>query len=130
MFREHGTFTIEVLSNNIILTDATGPWNQETLKRYFSEIMAYVDMFKGQPWFSIDIHRNETLLSPEALHVVRKILQWKKSTNFQSQTIIYKEHFASTITQEQAQQLFHIYEIPIYFANDLDSAFNQLRQVS
>lgn len=128
MKQEHGSFTLEVIENCIVLTDAEGPWNEPTIKRYIEEVKDIVDQFNGAPWRHIALLRNETLLMPSVEQMLRDHLKWRKTTNFVSDSIVYLENISYTISKAQLIQMYEDLDIKFFFAESFAEALLQIKK--
>lgn len=85
---EHGTFSLTLLPNNIVVVDAKGPWNIEAIDHYHNDVAAIVSRFAGNPWHHIAILRCETVFIPQVVARLEQHFLWRKKIMY-SQTPPY-----------------------------------------
>jgi hypothetical protein len=127
---EHGTFTLTLLPNNIILADAKGPWNIEAVEHYHHDIAEIVASFNGAPWRHIAILRSETLFMPDVVARLEQHCLWRKKHNVLSDTTILSDSFSENISKQQIHRMFEKLDMPHFFANDLDAALKQINELN
>ena len=129
MHREHGVYTLETLPNNILVTDAIGPWNLELVQQYHNEVVKIVEGFNGAQWHNVAILRSETLFIPEVADYLKVQSQWRESSNVVSETVILKDSMSRFTSQEQIRVLFKGSPVPLFFAESIDEAVENLHQL-
>ncbi|AIY66466.1 hypothetical protein [Pseudoalteromonas piratica] len=127
---EHGTFTLKLLPNNIVLADAKGPWNIEAVEHYHHDIAEIVASFNGAPWRHIAILRSETLFMPDVVARLEQHFLWRKKHNVLSDTTILSNSFSENISKQQIHRMFEKFDMPHFFANDLDAALKQINELN
>lgn len=126
---EHGTFSLTLLPNNIIVADAKGPWNIEAVDHYHNDVAAIVNEFAGNPWHHIAILRCETVFIPQVIARLEQHFLWRKQNNVQSDTTILTDSSSKNISKQQITQIFEKLEMTHFFAIDLDTALQQIAKL-
>lgn len=119
---EHGTYKIKSYPNNIVVADAKGPWNFNTVKNYHDDMEKLVQEFNGNPWHFIAILRGETLFIPEVVECLERHIIWRSKNNVASDTIILCESFNTSISKEQIYKTHNKLGLKVEFANSLTEA--------
>lgn len=125
ILNEHGEFTSRIISDNIILTDAIGAWNFQSLLSFQKTIRPLIESFNGQHWKHISVLRGETLFIPEVEKEIIKYLFWSKSKNQIRDTYILKYSNSAALSKMQLEKIFKIVNTPIYFADSVEEALNK-----
>ena len=96
MNRSHGTYSIQVENNLIILT-LDGEFNELSVKDYVSEIQTIVENFNGKPFLMLV--NNLALIGaiPEAYEESNKHNHWLSKTNMLGKATVYPSSFLSDI---------------------------------
>lgn len=123
MQHEHDIYQLALYSGNILVVDAVGPWNLESVQHYHNDVVQVVEAFKGEAWRNIAILRSETLFIPEVAEFLKQHLNWRKTVNVLSDTIILTNSITQHISHVQIQSMFDSVDMTVFFANTLDDAF-------
>ncbi len=87
MFPLHGEYTINV-QNDILLVDATGPFNEELAKLYVQEYVQVIEKYR--PKAQISTIRGSAIFSPEREAELIKLHEWSVNQGIKAEAIILK----------------------------------------
>jgi hypothetical protein len=76
IFNAHGEYRI-TFDGHIILVEASGPWNKETILSYVEEIKTLQAKVSGSCLGIIYALKGESIVTPDAKVVLQKLQQWR-----------------------------------------------------
>lgn len=126
-FSEHGVFSIEI-ENKILLVDASGPFNDELIKKYQLALHKAVESFNGEPWQQIIVIRDEGLFTPEAEKILIETMSWRKSKGMYFSAVVIGEAVAQAITRQQITRCYEQVGIPHEYFDTVESAREHLNK--
>ena len=119
--RRHGTFAIQV-EQDILLVDAKGPFNMETISDYQLALADAIDSFQGQPWQQIIIMREESIFTPEAVEEMVKVSNYRKARGLIFSAVVFIDSNARTLIEHQLKGIYQQTGISYQFFDDVDTA--------
>ena len=71
-FKAHGFFNLH-RDGQVIVIEATGPWNLELIRQYAHDVLPVTrEIAEGGPWGAIVVVRNSVLFTTEAAEALRE----------------------------------------------------------
>lgn len=129
LFSTHGTYKIEV-ADNVITVDGHGPFNEELLTAYNSDINKAIEKVseKHKKWGQIVYLNDNALLSQEAEKKLEAESRWlNQNMGFRFCAFILVNMQGSQFVQKQYENLLHVSGINTKFCETLEEAEEWLR---
>ncbi|EPJ49740.1 MAG: hypothetical protein OFPI_22990 [Osedax symbiont Rs2] len=105
-FREHGGFTIQI-EPGLLLVDATGPFNDELLKRYNRALESSIQQLEASAWVQIISLHQTSLFTPEAESILTATLIERRSRGLQAGYLILEDVEFRSLVQEQLSRCYN-----------------------
>lgn len=118
---EHGSYTIE-LEDNILFTDAVGPFNEQSIEHYNRDIKNAIESIKSKKWAQIVVLHEISLLTPDAEKVFRKRLEYRKKMGLCVICLITNSCLASSLVQKQFSSMYSDFDIKHSFKDSYEEA--------
>lgn len=75
LFPAHGKYSI-YRDGHILVTEVIGPWNRELVQEWSNAAIPFcIEMQQDGPWVAIAIASQSMLATPDAMQILRKIVQ-------------------------------------------------------
>lgn len=127
-FLSHGTFTVEI-SEQLLIVDAKGPFNEEIVHEYKQAVSKAIDQFNEQPWQQIIIMRAESIFIPDAYEEMRKLAKYRKSRGLTASAVIWKESTAKEIVSMQLGNIYKEADVACAFFENKTQALSWLNNI-
>jgi hypothetical protein len=101
----HGNFNL-VLSGNIMFTVATGPWNAECVRQFNREYIKLVSPLFGKQWSDLVILQGESLLIPEAEHLISQTVLESCQRGLSHVALIVSDSSVRAIARAQFMKIY------------------------
>ena len=103
--KPHGIYTIES-SGRILFVDATGPFNDEVIRRYLKELMAEIEALAPDPWAMFVIFRNVSLFTPEAERELTAVNKLRKDLGMEFIALVFLDIVGAEILRSQIDRIY------------------------
>lgn len=123
----HGDFKL-VLSGNVMITVATGPWNQECIEKFRKEYFQLVQPLKGQQRADLVILQGESLLIPSAEQRLTKTINKSAEHGLSHVALVVSNAAIRPIAQAQFNKVYQSSGLNIQFFDQQVKALNWLTQ--
>jgi len=104
-FKEHGVFEIEI-EDTLLRVDATGPFNDEVLKRYKWALESCILQLEGSQWSQVITLHRTSLFTPEAEKILTDTLIKRKSRGLQAGYLILEDVDFKSLVKEQLSRCY------------------------
>ncbi|MDC8829581.1 hypothetical protein [Alteromonas gilva] len=119
--RQHGEFAL-IMSEEIVLTNAEGPWNKECIE-HFGLVYAKTVYNSGCPrWADIVYLQGESLLVPEAESDLRVRISRAISAGLAKVIYVTAKSTVATAAKMQLQRLYGGLDVEMTFADSVEAA--------
>ncbi|MCJ8297319.1 MAG: hypothetical protein MJK13_00070 [Pseudomonadales bacterium] len=118
-FKEHGVFEIKTEAE-LLLVDATGPFNDEVAKHYIEALESCIQQLKVSQWNQIITLHQLSLLSPEAEKLLAATLINRRTRGLIAVYLILENVYFKSLVKEQMSRCYTKAGIEHHF---FDSAF-------
>lgn len=118
---KHDHYTIEQ-SDNVLLVDAKGPFNEETAKNYHHDITQLVEQMSGVPWGSLITFRGNTIFTPDAEQQLTKTTRYRQEKGMIAIAVVILNSAYADIQQMQLQRIYRDCQITFHVFSDTESA--------
>jgi hypothetical protein len=113
-FEEHGIYEITV-ENNLLLVDATGPFNEELIISYRKALEAAIKLLEVGKWNQIITVRETSIFTPEAELALSNSLKERKLRGLLRSCVIVGELNSRAIAIKQMSRCYLYAEIENQF---------------
>ncbi len=126
--KPHGTYSIELI-NRVLFVDATGPFNEDAVKNYSTDLKVFTEKLAPEPWALCAVFRNESLFTPEAEDQLTAVTEWRKEMGMKAVAIIFNEIKGLNILKAQMERIYRRADVPYSFFYDNAEAFSWLAKI-
>lgn len=84
---ENKKYSIRI-ERNILIVDAGGPFNDQTMKRYRADIVEAIQSLSGEKWQQIVTVNETTIFTPEGLIVLEQSVANRKSLGLSYSAVV------------------------------------------
>lgn len=120
-FIEHGIFEIKI-EENILLVDATGPFNEELIINYQNALESCIKSLEHKKWNQIITLHQLSVFTPEAELALTKTLINRKSRGLTHCAVVIGDTNYKALLTEQMSRCYCKAEIDHQYFNTLDTA--------
>lgn len=121
IFTEHGIYEVKVEAG-ILLVDATGPFNEETIISYQKALESCVKQLENGKWDQIVILHQLSLFTPEAEQMLTKSLMARKLRGLENCAVVDANLISKDLVMKQMSRCYDAAEIPHQYFNNLIDA--------
>ena len=126
-FEEHGIFEIKV-EGNLLLVDATGPFNEELIIHYKKSIESCIQKLEVSQWKQIITLHQMSLFTPEAEEALTQTLINRKNRSLVACGVVIADVDGKTLVKEQMSRCYQRAEVKYQYFNSINEAKNWLNQ--
>lgn len=124
-FKEHGVFKIETEAE-LLLVDATGPFNDEVLKHYNIALDSCIQELEASQWNQIITLHQLSLFTPEAEIILTDTLIKRRSRGLVAGYIILENVDCKRLVKEQLSRCYSIAGVEHHFFDSTSEAKESL----
>jgi hypothetical protein len=121
VFAEHGVFAVKI-EDNTLLVDATGPFNEELVKRYEKSIESCISRLENSKWSQIIILHQLSLFTSEAERRLTKTLQNRKKRGLVASAVVLNNIEGESLVKTQMSRCYKSAGVLYEFARTVDDA--------
>jgi hypothetical protein len=121
IFIEHGIFEVKV-EGNLLLVDATGPFNEELIKSYQHALERCISHLEDSTWNQVITLHQLSLFTPEAENLLIKTLLNRKSRRLVACGVIVEGTECKTLLKEQLSRCYSNAGVQHQFFRTIDEA--------
>ena len=128
MVREsHGTHTIKT-AGKVLIVDVSGPFNEESVKEYQTDLESFVERLSSTPWALCGIFRNQGLLTPDAEASLIEVTRWRKERGMAVISVVLKDVKEPTILKAQMNRIYSVADIQCGYFDKMSDALSWLTE--
>ena len=120
-FAEHGVFRVEVIDGDLIV-DATGPFNEQLIRKYNKALQSSILCLKGTRWAQIIVLHGMSLFTPEAERELCNTLQDRKNNGLVLSAVVCGDVEYKALIADQMSRCYHRVGIEHDFFDTLTEA--------
>jgi hypothetical protein len=120
-FSEHGVFEVKV-ENQILLVDATGPFNEELIIQYEKALESCIKSLEASEWKQIITLHDFSLFTPEAEKKLTKTLINRRSKGLIACAVVLIKVEAEYLIKAQMSRCYNRADIKHVFTTSLNEA--------
>jgi len=121
IFIEHGIYEIKVKAG-LLLVDATGPFNEETIISYKKALESSVKQLETSKWNQIIVLRQLSLFTPGAEQALTENLIERKSRGLENSAVIGTNLMSKSMVMKQMSRCYDTANIAHQYFNTLADA--------
>ncbi len=128
-FSEHGTYRIKV-DNNILMVNAKGPFNIETVNRYHNEVLESVEQLaeSGSPWGQVIVLHEESLFTHEASNQLMESNRLRKTKGLSHCAVVLVQPVGIKLIKKQMTGIYRDAGIEMQIFEKIEAAKQWLMQ--
>jgi len=116
----HGEYRL-TLKNNLLILEATGPFNLQYVDRLVHDIQCKVSHIK-KPWGQITVFNNDSIFVPDAFLKLKSSMQQRKESGLKVVAVILREPQCSFLIRSQISEIYQSAQIPFQFFDNFSEA--------
>ena len=124
-FKEHGVFEIETEAR-LLLVDATGPFNEELVKRYNEALESCIQQLEFSQWSQVITLHQMSLFTPEAEKVLIDTLIKRRSRGLLAGYVILEDVEFKPWVKEQLNRCYTVAGVELHFFDSTSEAKKSL----
>lgn len=128
-FKEHGVFEVKV-EGQLLLVDATGPFNEELIKRYRDALESCIQLLEVGQWNQIVTLHQISIFTPEAEEALTESLIERRSRGLIACCVVIADVDCKSVVKEQMSRCYRKAGVKHQYVNSIAKAkewINQLR---
>lgn len=125
-FTEHGLFEVKT-ENNLLLVDASGPFNDELIIKYENALESCIQSLEKSQWNQIITLHQLSLFTPEAEKRLTKTLINRCSRGLIACAVVFQNVEAESLVKAQMSRCYKNAKVKHVFSNSIDDAKKWLR---
>jgi undecaprenyl pyrophosphate synthase len=126
MFIAHGIFQVKDSDHqNIIIVDATGPFNHQAVHIYRQQIVDRLPNINGY-WAQLNIANQNCLYTPEAELELLSLTAFKRENGMRFAAVLFKECLCKTLIEEKIKKFYYTHNIICKIFLDQNEAMHWL----
>ena len=106
IFKEHGVFKVSVEAK-LLFIDATGPFNEESVKYYNKALESCIRQLEASPWNQIVSFHKMSMFTPEAENRLTETLVKRRSRGLIYCAVILADVDFKSSVKEQMSRCYH-----------------------
>ena len=127
-FTEHGVFEVKI-EDNILLVDATGPFNEELIIQYEKALESCINILETSKWNQIITLHQFSLFTPEAEQRLTQSLKNRRSRRLVACVVVLKNIEGESLIKEQMSRCYKCAGVKHEFATSVHDANRRLATI-
>lgn len=124
----HGSYQISNI-DNILITEAIGPFNEITLKKFLEDSKDITVHFDDKPWGSLSKYSGNGVFTPEAEQSLLDITKARATNNLTAIAAVITKTSHADLLQMQLTRVYQMCNIQFCVFADEEAALRWLRNV-
>lgn len=120
-----GSYSLSV-KNNILIVNAEGPFDEETIQQYLLDSKAATEEIQHQPWAILTTFSGKGVLTPEAEQALINITKERKKNNLMAVTVVIKNNLQADLQQTQLARIYELCHVTANFFSNETTAYQWL----
>ncbi|MGJ8691124.1 MAG: hypothetical protein ACSHW0_01435 [Thalassotalea sp.] len=121
----HGSYKLSK-TENILVVEAQGPFDEATINQYLSDIKALIEDIKHEPWGTLAIFSGNSIFTPDAEQALIEITRQRAQNNMIAIATVIKESYQADLQQMQLGRVYQACNISHNFFSSEQMAKNWL----
>lgn len=127
MLIKHGSYVLEI-SGNILLVEATGPWDDIAIREYTQDNKAVVKQMAGNEWGCLAVFTGNAIMPPDAEQDLIATTAWRVKHGLAAVALVVTETFIPALVKSQFTRIYTSAKVKFAFFNSKQSALEWLLQ--
>ncbi len=127
-FIEHGIFEVRT-EEQLLLVDATGPFNEELIISYQKSLESCIQSLQETEWNQIITLHCMSVFTPKAADALTETLINRKSRGLQRSAVVYGDVDCKVMLVEQIGRCYKKAEVGYQFFNTLEKAQEWIKSI-
>lgn len=123
--RTQGSYSFSI-NNNILIVNAEGPFDEETIQQYLLDSKAATEKIQHEPWAILTTFSGKGVLTPEAEQALINITKERKKNNLMAVTVVIKNNLQADLQQTQLARIYELCHVTANFFSNEKTAFQWL----
>ena len=120
-FKEHGVFEVKV-EGQLLLVDATGPFNDELLKHYRDALESCIQRLEVGQWNQIVTLHQTSIFTPEAEETLTQSLIERRSRGLIACSVVIADVDCKSVVKEQMSRCYRRAGVKHQYVNSITEA--------
>jgi hypothetical protein len=120
-FTEHGVFEVKV-EDNVLLVDATGPFNEELIIQYEKALESCIKNLEITPWNQIVTLHKFSLFTPKAEQKLTQTLKDRSSRGLKACVVVLKNIEGESLVKAQMSRCYKYADVKHEFSPSVQEA--------
>ena len=125
--KQHGEFSL-IMNQDVVLTNAVGPWNLECIEQFGSDYATSVYSAKVSRWADIIMLQGESLLVPDAEKDLQVRIARAIETGLSHVAVVMCKSEVKTTAKLQMKRLYRNLPAELAFFDTLNEAIDWVKQ--
>ena len=125
--KQHGEFSL-MMNQDVVLTNAVGPWNLECIEQFGIDYATSVYSAKTTKWADIIMLQGESLLIPEAEKDLQVRIARAVETGLSHVAVVMCKSEVKTTAKLQMKRLYRNLPAELAFFDTLNEAIDWVKQ--
>ena len=109
-------------TDNILIVEAQGPFDEETINQYLHDIKTLVEDIKDKPWGTLAIFSGNGIFTPDAEQALIEITRQRAQNNMIAIATVIKESHQADLQQMQLSRVYQACNISASFFSSEEMA--------
>ncbi|MBW8190201.1 hypothetical protein K0504_04055 [Neiella marina] len=128
-FDAHGIFSVHI-DNNLLFTDATGPFNEELIIQYQQALETCITALEQQgKWYQRVMLHELSLMTPDAEAIFTQSLKDRKARGLCGCAVVLETPEAQNLIEEQFGRAYRAANVTARFFTALEPANAWLKEI-
>ena len=103
VFEKHGVYSLKVIGQ-VLIVDATGPFNDELVVCYNNALEACIQQLESSCWGQIVTLHEQSLFTPDAERTLNSSLKRRKERGLRASAVVCKSPYS--LVQSQIDRIY------------------------
>lgn len=121
IFMEHGVFEVKV-DGNLLLVDATGPFNEELIVQYKKALETCIQTLEVSQWNQVIVLHQLSLFTPEAEQVLTNTVINRKSRGLNACAVVLMNVEGESLIKNQMSRCYERARVKYNFTSSIEDA--------
>lgn len=124
-FAAHGSYSVE-RSGNILVVEATGPFNEHLIHQFENDVETCMEQFKNQAWATLVIYHGNGIFTPEAEAECIKLTRARARSGMIANASVVINSIHTDLQHMQLTRIYKTANVPSHVFSDTVHAKNWL----
>tara|TARA_Y100000310_G_scaffold112989_1_gene111531 strand:+ start:7723 stop:8112 length:390 start_codon:yes stop_codon:yes gene_type:complete len=121
VFAEHGIVEVKI-EDNILLVEATGPFNEELVQYYEQSLESCIKILEDSSWNQIIILHKLSMFTTEAEHKLVQTLKNRKERGLKASAVVLDNIEGESLVKTQMSRCYECANVDYKFTSSVHEA--------